>query len=54
MRTQKIFNHVLRRAIWEERRLTNHDAPRRRIGTHSERSVVARGIINMPRMFCAH
>ena len=45
---------MLRRAIWEERRLTNHDAPRRRIGTHSERSVVARGIINKPRMFCAH
>ena len=45
---------MLCRVIWEERRLTNHDAPRRRIGTHSERSVVARGIINMPRMFCAH
>lgn len=42
-------------AIWEERRLTNHDATRttRRMGTHSEWSVIARYINTLP-MFYTH
>jgi hypothetical protein len=39
--------------IWEERRLTNHDATRRRMGTQSEWSVIARYINTMP-MFYTH